>query len=213
MNKTKLQINNWTNSNIQVFWGEVAPNEHLVQVYENDKFFLDSLEGFAGCSLLSGHSVIIIATKEHLAELNKRLKSQNFNLEDLIERDQYIPIEANDALSKFMVNDWPDEIRFNKFISGVIRRACTNNRKVDAFGEMVALLWKQGLLGATVQLEKLWHELHAANPFTLYCAYPKSGFTQDATHSINHICSIHSKIIDGENHPSTEIYYREAIRV
>ena len=209
MEKPTLQTNDWKNSNIQVFWGEVAPCDHVVQIYENDKFFLDSLEGFAGCSLLSGNSVIIIATKPHLEDLNKRLLRQNFDLGNLIRSDQYIGIDAEKALANFMLNGWPDERLFNEYISELVLRAKGNNRKVQAFGEMVALLWEQGLIGATVQLERLWHQFHSCNPFSLFCAYPKSGFTQNASHSIDEICSIHSKIIDGENHPSTEIYYKE----
>lgn len=29
-----------------VFWGEIAPCEHLVQIYEDDEAFVDSLERF-----------------------------------------------------------------------------------------------------------------------------------------------------------------------
>ena len=29
----------------EVFWGEIAPCEHLVQIYEESGVFLDSLEG------------------------------------------------------------------------------------------------------------------------------------------------------------------------
>ena len=70
MDKINLRIEEWKNSNIQVFWGEIAPCDHVVQIYENDTVFLNTLEGFAGSGLLSGDSVIIIATKEHLSSLN-----------------------------------------------------------------------------------------------------------------------------------------------
>lgn len=72
---------------------------------------------------------------------------------------------------------------------------------------MVAVLWEQGHNGATVQLENLWHKLHAIDNFSLYCAYPKSGFTRSSKASLEEICKVHSKIIDGQNRPSTEIYY------
>ena len=208
MDKIKLQVEDWKNSNIQVFWGEIAPCDHLVQIYESDKYFLDTLEGFAGCGLLSGDSVVIIATQIHLDGLNTRLQKQGFNLNHIKTTDQYIPIEANEALSKFLVNNWPDEKLFNDFVSEVVARAKVNGRKVRAFGEMVAVLWEQGHNGATVQLENLWHQFHSKDQFSLYCAYPKSGFTQNAHESVNAICSAHSVMIDGQTHPSTEIYYR-----
>jgi hypothetical protein len=207
MKNTDLKISHWTNANIQVFWGEIAPSDHLVQIYENESHFINTLEGFAGSGILSGDSVIIIAKQFHLDQLNERLLKHNFNIESLIENSLYIPLEANEVLCKFMINGWPDEKMFNNVISEILDRARENGRKVRAFGEMVAILWEQGNNGATVRLENLWHNLHAWDRFSLYCAYPKSGFTRQYDDSISEICRAHSKIIDGENRPSTEIYY------
>ncbi len=52
-----------------------------------------------------------------------------------------------------LVNNWPDENLFFEFITTLLKRVQQNNRKVRAFGEMVAVLWEQGFNGATVQLE------------------------------------------------------------
>lgn len=206
-------INNgiWKRSNLQVFWGEIAPCDHIVQIYENDNTFLDSLEGFIGSGLIAGDCIIIIATDKHLQAIDTRLRHQGFNMDLLIERDQYIGIEASELLSKFMVNNWPDEVLFYESISSLLKRAQQQKRKIRAFGEMVALLWEQGLNGATVHLESLWNQVQKKNEFTLFCAYPKIGFTQDINTSINMICCEHNKIIDGSPRPSTEIYYKTAI--
>ncbi len=207
MDKIKVQVNEWKNTNVQVFWGEVAPCDHLVQIYEEDNHFLNTLEGFVGSGFLSGDSVIIIATPAHLDGLNERLKRQNFDLDNLIKNHRYFPLDANETLSKFMVNNWPDDTLFEKYISSLIATATKDDRKVRAFGEMVAILWAQGLNGATVRLEYLWHNLHSKKAFCLYCAYPKTGFTQAHSDSLDSICNSHSMIIAGHNHPSTEIYY------
>jgi hypothetical protein len=66
---------------------------------------------------------------------------------------------------------------------------------VRAFGEMVALQWARGNSGATHRLEELWHHLCQKDGLSLFCAYPKSGFTQDADVSIKQICETHSKVI------------------
>jgi hypothetical protein len=198
----------WQNSNIQIFWGEIAHRDHLMQIYENDKIFMDTLEGFVGSGFLAGESVVIIATAEHLAMLTKRLTNQNFNIEALIQSDQYIPLEATETLSKFMVGGWPDEYLFSNFISAILKRAQKNNRPIRAFGEMVAILWEHGLSSATVQMENLWNDLHQDSSFLLYCAYPKTGFGHHAHDSLDRICKCHSKVIDGQARPATEIYYR-----
>jgi hypothetical protein len=208
MEKIQTEIKSWEKSNIQIFWGEIAPCDHLVQIYENDAVFMNTLEGFTGDGFIKGESVIVIATQKHLDFLKQRLNSQGFNIDDLISTDQYIPVNAEECIEHFMVNNWPDEELFNQFASSLIKRGQKNDRKVRAFGEMVAVLWAKGHSGATVKLENLWHKLHHTNPFSLYCAYPKSGFTQDARASIAKICKTHSMVIDGNARPSTEIYYK-----
>ena len=39
---------------IGVFWSEIPPCDHLVQIYETEGVWLDSLEGFVQCDALSG---------------------------------------------------------------------------------------------------------------------------------------------------------------
>jgi hypothetical protein len=198
----------WLKSNMQVFWGEIAPCNHLIQVYDSDQVFLNTLEGFAGSGFIADESVIVIATGQHIADLNKRLLSQGFNIEKLIKNGQYIPLDAEESLARFMVNGWPDDVLFSKFVNKVIAKARKRNKKVRAFGEMVAVLWEKGLGGATVHLEHLWNQFCATESFCLFCAYPKAGFTQDANTSIQHLCATHSRIISGTASSSTEIFYR-----
>ena len=210
MQNIHTKTEEWDTSNMQVFWGEIAPCDHLVQIYDNDKIFLDTLEGFTGSGFLANETVVVIATSQHLEALNDRLFYQGFDLHDLISSNQYIPIDASDLLSAFLVNSRIDEEIFNGFISGLIDRARRRNNKIRAFGEMVAILWERGLHSATIQLEKLWNELHSRSEFTLFCAYPKTGFKQPGDESFNAICKQHAKVIDGQARPTTEIYYKSA---
>jgi hypothetical protein len=208
MESLHKEITEWNTSNMQVFWGEIAPCEHLVQIYENDKIFLDTLEGFTGSGFLANETVVVIATSGHLEALNDRLFSQGFDVNKLISSNQYIPIDAHNLISVFLSNDRIDEKIFNTFVGGLIDQAAQRNGKIRAFGEMVAILWERGLYVATIQLEKLWDQLHSISEVTLFCAYPKIGFTQSANESIDTICKHHAKVIDGHARPSTEIYYR-----
>ena len=197
----------WRIANRHDFWGEIAPCDHVLQIYEDDRVFMDLLEGFVTEGFNTGESVIIIATEEHLETLNSRLKNQGYNLFALALSDQYLPLVSRKTLDQFMINDWPDEILFNHLVKNLLSRGRKGNRKVRAFGEMVAELWADGLPGATVQLEHLWNKLCKDDPFSLFCAYPKSGFTQDATTSIRQICSSHSKMIAASGTSKTELMY------
>jgi hypothetical protein len=178
-----------------VFWGEMAPCEHLVQIYEDDSLFLDTLEGFVADGLLAGEGVVVIATAKHLSALNRGLVKRDPRLARAMQGDQYLSLDAEAMLSMFMVNGWPDDELFNNFVTGVLKRAGEGGRRVRAFGEMVALLWAQGNCGATVRLEHLWHELCEEQDFMLFCAYPKAGFTRDTQDSIQEICDAHSRVI------------------
>jgi hypothetical protein len=142
-----INRDDWEKSNLQIFWGEIAPCDHVVQIYENDHTFLNSLEGFIGSGLIAGDSTIIIATPEHRIALEERLANQGFDLNALKACDRYIALDAEETLATFMVNNWPDENLFVEFITSVLNRAQKSNRKIRAFGEMVALLWQKGFNG------------------------------------------------------------------
>ncbi len=182
-------------SEIDIFWGEVAPCDHLVQIYEEDGPFLDSLEGFVRGGLAAGEAAVVIATPAHRAGLEARLAARGVDLAAARAADQYIPLDAEETLSRFVVDGWPDDRRFADVVAGLLARARAGGRRVRAFGEMVAVLWARGDQAATVRLEHLWHGLCRTEAFALFCAYPRAGFTQDAAKAIGDICRLHSRVV------------------
>lgn len=200
----------WANADIQNFWGKIASCDHLVQIYENEKVFINTLEGFVGDGFLREEAVIIIASDLHLSILEDRLIDQGFDLPKLRATNQFITMRIEDATRAFMVNGWPDETLFYRFVSALKDRALQNSNKLRVFGEIVADLWEKGMYEATLHLENLWHRLQHREKFCLLCAYPKGGFTREVNESIRQICNTHSKVIDGNSRPSTEIYYQDA---
>lgn len=166
-----------------------------------------------GGGINANDSCIVIATDEHLKALEGKLESYGIHINTLISENRYIPLNAEETLSKFMVNGWPDENLFIQTVSEVIKKARgKKNRNIRAFGEMVAILWAQGNNGATVQLEHLWNEFCLKEPFCLFCAYPKAGFTEDINESMDHICCAHSKMIRGSENKLTEVFYKETYK-
>jgi hypothetical protein len=179
----------------EVFWGEISPWEHLVQIYDTDSVFLDTLEGFVAGGLRAGESAIVIATPPHLEILNQRIRAAGFDVDALRANDQYVPLDAVETLQMFVKDGLPDEERFYRLVRGLLSCARRDGRRVRAFGEMVAVMWAQGHEAGTMQLEHLWHKLCAQEQFSLLCAYPRLGFSQDASSSISEICAAHSKVL------------------
>lgn len=204
----KTSAPEWRTADPHVFWGEIAPTDHVVQIYENDEAFFNILEGFVSSGIAADECVILIATAGHLSTLTDRLTRQGNDIDALTADDQLILLDAKETLAQFMVNGWPEADLFNKTVSRIIQRAKNKNRSVRAFGEMVALLWAEGETAATVHLEILWNRFCETQAFCLLCAYPRAGFTQDINSSAHTICCAHSKMISGEHKSRTKIFYK-----
>jgi hypothetical protein len=207
--KEVMGILEWQKVNTQIFWAEIAPCNHIVQIYENEQVILDSLEGFVTSGFEAGENVIIIATEEHINALNLRLIKNGHDVHELCSADQYIPLNAERILSKFMKNDWPDEELFMAAVKEIVG-AARNGRRVRAYGEMVAILWGQGHCAATIHMEYLWNKFCRGTEFCLFCAYPKTGFTQNIEASISEIISTHTKVIAGWPMPANVVYYKNS---
>lgn len=179
----------------RIFWGEIAPSQHFAQFYSDDSALIDTLTGFVGGGLNAGETAIVIATSEHLRALRIALSRSGVDLVRSAREDRFLTLDAATALTSFMVGEMPDEGLFNSFVDGLLRRATFNGPRVRAFGEMVALLWGTGLAAATVRLEFLWQQYCERHSLTLFCAYPRAGFTKDASESLAEICALHSHIV------------------
>ncbi|WP_447983301.1 MEDS domain-containing protein [Nitrospira sp. Nam74] len=174
----------------------VARADHLVQFYENEEFLLDALSGYIGPGLLAGEVCIVIATEPHRNGLEARLQRSGIDLPSIVSSNQYIALDAERTLATFMVDGQPNPHRFATVIGTLLERAIAGGHPVRAFGEMVALLWGQGKRTAATRLEELWNDLGEKQRFSLFCAYPMSGFQHATdTPSFMDICTKHSEVI------------------
>lgn len=200
----------WQLANTEIFWGEIAPTDHVVQIYESDNAFIEVLAGYVGGGINAGDAMVLVATEAHLQALENTLRSLGIRIDDLVAENRYNVFSAEQTLDKFMVKGWPDQQLFTKTITDILGQVKKPGRKIRVFGEMVALLWSKGLYAATVQLEHLWNKFCEQEDFCLFCAYPKSGFTLHPEDSLHNICCTHSKVINGSLSSMKEVYYQTA---
>ena len=201
--------NKWSESKVDVFWGEIAPCEHVVQIYDSEPVFIDLLTEFVLDGLRRDETVVLIATEEHLNRVEEKLEVAGFDLFNLKLSDKLIVEDAEATLSKFMIGSRPDEILFRHVIGGVLSRALKNKRPIRAFGEMVVLLWSKGLCDATLQLERLWNDMQETESFLLFCAYPRSVFSGKGSDAIINVCGTHSKIVAPIDYTTTKVAYKD----
>ena len=177
-----------------IFWAEISPCEHMVQIYEDESVFVEALSMFIAAGLQRGEAAVVIATAAHRSSLDARLVELGQDLESARGEGRYLTLDAAAVLSLFMVDGWPDDERFAATIHDVLQRV-QPGRKVRAFGEMVALLWARGDHGATVRLEHLWDVFCQSNELALFCAYPRIGATRDLGESFAEVCALHSRVV------------------
>jgi signal transduction histidine kinase len=149
---------------------------HLVQYYEKEGFLYDRVTDFMSDGLRGSDAAVLIATRAHRDGVESRLRGKGVDLNFLMARGRYHALDARETLSRFMVDGTPDPQRFATTIGPVIRTARAGDRRVLAFGEMVALLWAEGNRDAAIRLEELWNDLARRETFALLCAYPISHF-------------------------------------
>jgi signal transduction histidine kinase len=182
-------------------WSEMNELEHFVQFYETDTFLLDSLAGFIATGLERGDAGIVVATQAHREALDERLEALGIDLTAARDSGQYLPLDAQETLSKLMVDGSPDRALFTEIIGDIIERASKGRTHVRIFGEMVALLWAEGKQSEALQLEELWNELHKKRSFSLLCGYPMSGFCEEIfAEPLHHVCTAHSRVIPAESY-------------
>lgn len=174
---------------------------HDVLFYSGDRIFLESVIRFIGAALKGGNAAIVFATKPHRESLLYGLKAEGLDVDDAIPRGCYVPLDAAETLSTFMVNDWPDAIRFfqgfNNLIDSASKAARAEHPRVAVFGEGVALLWGEGKTKAAIRLEQLGNELAEIRKVEILCAYPFSLSIQSDKNAFQTICAEHSAVYSG----------------
>ena len=182
-------------------WRTMANDDHFVQFYETDLFLVNSVSDYIRTGLSAGDGCIVVATSEHRSGLDVRLQAYGVDVAAAKTTGQYLSLDAEETLSRFIVDGSPDMGRFIDVIQPAITRTGKGRRQVRVFGEMVALLWAQGNRTAAIQLEELWNKLHESLAFTLFCAYPINAFCGESmAEPLGDVCATHSRVIPAESY-------------
>jgi CheY-like chemotaxis protein len=172
---------------------------HEVQFYPDDGVLLERVTHFIVNAVNAGNPAIVVATESHRNNLVQRLKAKGVDVHAAIQRGAYSSLDAADTLSTFMINDWPDPVRFfeafGKSIEAASKVATTEHPRVAIFGEGVALLCAEGKRDAAIRIEQLSNELAREHDVDILCAYPFSSFCdEEDEQAFKTICAEHSAV-------------------
>lgn len=122
-NRSLVDAQEWNPIESDKFWEEISPDGHVVQIYENENDLLDLLESYVSGGIEANDCVILLATKPHLISLEARLQTSGYSIDRYITRHQYFPLDAEQFLQQFMVNDMPDELLFMEAVTAILGEA------------------------------------------------------------------------------------------
>ncbi len=177
-------------------------DQHAVQFYDDDDFLTERLARFVAAGFESREPVLMVATRAHREACRRRLESRGIDVGRALEAGQLNVLDAHQLLESFMVGRHPDHSRFvaaiDPIVAGVLRSRA--GRNVRAFGEMVDLLCRDGLVDAALQLEGYWNELLEGQPIDRLCSYSLASFEGcSRTSGFDRICEAHSRVSPAED--------------
>lgn len=182
---------------------EPRMTEHFVQFYDNDAYLVSQVTGFIRAGFQAGDAVIVIAAKPRRDDLEKHLRP------DIVRAstqhpgtEPYLALDAEETLSKFMLDGQPDEQRFADYMGPVLERAAEKaNGRLRVFGEMVNVLSGQGAHEAAIRLEGFWNNLARIHPMSIFCGYAMAAFPRGADgHAFLRVCDAHSRVSPAESY-------------
>lgn len=177
--------------------GDAGPRDHVVQFYQDDAVLADRVAGHLREAVCGGGVAVVIAASGHRDLFRERLAASGADLAAAGASGAYLELDAGDTLRRFMAGGAPDPVRFDAVVGRVIRAAASQGRPVRAYGEMVALLWDQGLVPAAIEVESLWNALGRAEAFSLFCAYPLDSVADPArSRALAEVCGQHAAVLE-----------------
>jgi DNA-binding NarL/FixJ family response regulator len=173
-----------------------ARASHPVHFHPDEPSLVAGFARFIKSVLAGGNAVIAITTELHRVAILQMLQGQGVDVAAAIDAGRFAPLDVDETLAKFMVDDLPDPARFFSAASEVVKsvKAINQGVRVLACGEIAPTLWARGKREAAVQLEQLWDRLVRVHDLETLCGYMLSSSERDQESGYDRICAEHSSI-------------------
>jgi hypothetical protein len=174
-------------------------HRHFVQFYKADEPSLNrNVAGFLWDGLLRGDGLLVIGTTQRRESLSSHLARLGVDVALARREGQLAMLDADEMLSRFMVDGQPDSERFQAAVGEALQLARPRLAEagICAYGEMVGVLWEAGQTSAAIRLEGCWNKLLHGGGISLFCGYPIDVFADDfhRTH-IHEVLCAHTNVL------------------
>jgi hypothetical protein len=194
---------------------DAAPRDHIVQLYQDQQFLNRAVCRFAASAIANGEGIILVPTVAHWDAFRPRLEDEGVDVKAAESRGQLTIVDADDLLPTFMRGGMPDSPVFLGLAANVISQARGDGRypKVRWWGEMVNLLWEQGDVAASMNLEDLFDQLAHEHDVAIFCSFLMDNFDGDVhARMLPRLGENHSHLIPVEDYARLERAVSDALR-
>lgn len=191
-----------------------APCDHIVQLYQDQRFLNRAVCRFAAGAIANGEGVILVPTIANWDAFRPRLEDEGIDVRAAESRGQLTIVDADDLLPTFLRDGMPDSPVFLGLAANVVSRARGDGRypKVRWWGEMVNVLWERGDVTASMHLEDLFDRLAHEQDIAIFCSFLMDNFNGDVhARMLPRLGENHSHLIPVENYARLERAVSDAL--
>lgn len=167
---------------------------HAVLFAESETELADVAGGLLTDRLAAGDVVIVMATADHRRQLDGWVRAAGLDPDRARQEGRLIALDAAETLARLTPEGSFDPRAFDEVVGTLVRSAAARGR-VQAFGEMVALLWEQGRVPEAIELEAAWTNLVEATGASLICGYPRMSGDAESAPDVRAVCAQHSAAV------------------
>jgi hypothetical protein len=192
-----------------------GPRDHIVQLYQDQKFLNRAVCRFAAGAIANGEGVILVPTAAHWEAFRPRLEAEGVDVKAAQDNGQLTVVDADELLPRFMKDSLPDAPVFLGLAADVITKARGENRfpKVRWWGEMVNVLWEQGNVAGSMNLEDQFDRLAKHHEIAIFCSFVMDNFSSDVqSRLLPRLGQNHSHLIPVEDYARLERAVGDALR-
>lgn len=170
----------------------------MLQLYESEERLTGVTGGHLAAGLLAGEGAVVIATAEHRAAFAATMSAWGVDVADAAASGRLVMRDAERTLKWIMTPQGPDPVRMAATVGAMLDTAGAGGRPLRFYGEMLALLWRDGHVGSAMELERMGNRMAAEFGCSMLCGYPRALFDDAPDGTLEQLRELHT----GEAHPA-----------